>query len=665
MSAQVFPYCPLSEPDSFRILHLQPSSERSAQIYCKLEHTRLSRYDYDIIDPYTALSYVWGDSSDPRTIQVDGQPVAITRNLHDALECLRDDKRVLSMWADAICINQSDIPERNSQVKQMGRIYSSATHTVIFLDSSSRGLDVVLREFGQVVGDEPDISIEQLELVWSHFSHIMSQPWFRRVWILQELVLSKDPFVQCGTTRVRWNMFCSFGKIIGRLEGRFVESRSGEDSEEEVGGVAPPGSHIAQLRQQRNSKSWEERTPVDFPVLHDMSRTRDSYHWDTLGRARASDNTLSILVVSRRGYGASDPRDIIYAQVSLASKTVEDNPTNIEVDYSNSIARVYAEMSYHMLKGGIDTFTLLERRNIILHHLGLPSWVPDWSKSWDPTLRWHGSRRSIKGKPKMLDNLRFPSSRLVYLPNDKHALVMEVLLVGEIVQMGGAAGLTVDLPEEKSTTDYFEPGMTQDEIQILLDAWVWPRPDLRARAGDKSHLIDAGFGRMLLAWASAIGLPQESLLPQDDVPCIAEGLKKGLYAQLWQSKRILDRPFLLLALHYQFVISSDYDPLGHWNQFPLIATDRFCTIKCKYPHEGKEKPYQIIVVPETSQVGDMIANIELEDLRSLVVIRPIQLIGVESEALPPTYEVVGTCHSNADIKGTLAILSLSDLVALV
>ncbi|KAG4440146.1 hypothetical protein IFR05_004355 [Cadophora sp. M221] len=324
MSARLFSYSPLSEPDSFRILHLQPSSERSAPIHCKLEHTRLSRYDYDLIDPYTALSYVWGDASDPRTIHVDRQPFSITRNLHDALECLRDDKRVLSIWADAICINQSDIPERSSQVKQMGHIYSSATHTVIFLDSSSWDLDVVLREFGQVVGQEPVISVKQLELVWSHFSHVMSRPWFRRVWILQELVLSKDPFVQCGTTR------------------RFVKSRSGEDSEEEVGRVVPPGSHIAWLRQQRDSQPREGIIPIGFPVLNGMSRTRDSYHWDTHSRSRQSDNILSNLVVSRRGYEASDPRDIVYAQTGLASKRGEKSQTNTEVDYRKSIATVYA-----------------------------------------------------------------------------------------------------------------------------------------------------------------------------------------------------------------------------------------------------------------------------------------------------------------------------------
>lgn len=38
--------------------------------------------------------------------------------------------------------------------------------------------------------------------------HILARPWFARTWILQELVLSADPWIQIGETRVRWDLFC-------------------------------------------------------------------------------------------------------------------------------------------------------------------------------------------------------------------------------------------------------------------------------------------------------------------------------------------------------------------------------------------------------------------------------------------------------------------------
>ncbi|KAK0129275.1 hypothetical protein ONS95_001210 [Cadophora gregata] len=182
MSIPVFPYTPLSEPD--RILHVQPSPDLSPEIISNLEKTTLSKYDHDIHHPYTALSYVWGDASDQRIIRVDGQSFLVTKNLHDALECLRDDKKTLSIWVDAICINQFDVLERNQQVSQMGRIYSSASHTIIFLDSSSDDLDYVLLETERIAKENSE-PINAFLFGAGHllppFLRILAQPWFHRV----------------------------------------------------------------------------------------------------------------------------------------------------------------------------------------------------------------------------------------------------------------------------------------------------------------------------------------------------------------------------------------------------------------------------------------------------------------------------------------------------
>jgi len=37
---------------------------------------------------------------------------------------------------------------------------------------------------------------------------ILTRPWFTRTWVLQELVLSQDPWIQIGSTRIRWDRFC-------------------------------------------------------------------------------------------------------------------------------------------------------------------------------------------------------------------------------------------------------------------------------------------------------------------------------------------------------------------------------------------------------------------------------------------------------------------------
>lgn len=118
---------------------------------------------------YFALSYVWGDPKDSRTLLVNDVPFSVTKNLHDFLSMARDNPGLFGRryptthgrdeedetttgtttdispssaspspptfqwWTDAICINQTDIDEKNAQVPRMGAIYTSALRVWIWL----------------------------------------------------------------------------------------------------------------------------------------------------------------------------------------------------------------------------------------------------------------------------------------------------------------------------------------------------------------------------------------------------------------------------------------------------------------------------------------------------------------------------------------------------
>lgn len=649
-----FQYSPLSKPDSFRVLHLQPSTDPEAQIHCILEEKCLGDYDHDILSPYTALSYVWGDASNPRLIDVDGQDLAITRNLHDALVYLRNANKVLTVWADAVCIDQRNILERNAQVVEMGRIYSYATHTIIFLDSSSSELDVVLRDLPVIAKNVSETvrTTEPFNSARDSFARIMSRPWFLRVWILQELVLSKDPFVQCGLSRVRWTVFCRYGNILREHERRINKSHyGGEQSAKD----ASPLSIVA-------DGDWQEVSAPESPIsdvytlLNDMHRTRKNYNDEDSKPSRESNNTLSKLVISRRGYGATDPRDVIYAQLGLVSGSLA-NTTKLVVDYDKSIAKLYAEMTYFMISEGENTFKLLERRNVTPHHFNLPSWVPDWSKPDRPTPKIQS--RTPEARDMIV------GSNLVSLQQNMHALVLDVILVAEILQMGAAVGDGLGVPEICPSLHYFEPELNKHDLVHWVYDGIWPRPGLIGKLRDKTYFIDTGFRRMLHAWACSIGLPRKDLLPYDDILDIMKNFGHGPSFPLWYTQGLSERPFLLMALQYGFAKADQYSPLDYAFQAPPVTTDYFCTVKCIYPLDQKEDSYQILTVPETSRVGDIIANIDIWDSKNLVVIRPLKSSGMKREALPPLYEVVGFCHSNADIKGTSKLGEAPDKIALV
>lgn len=93
-----------------RILELLPGSFDDP-LHCRL---RVAAIESDPI--YDALSYMWGDLFSNGRIFLDGEAFPVTGSLEDALRHVRLRDSVRCLWADAVCINQSDVKERGNQV---------------------------------------------------------------------------------------------------------------------------------------------------------------------------------------------------------------------------------------------------------------------------------------------------------------------------------------------------------------------------------------------------------------------------------------------------------------------------------------------------------------------------------------------------------------------
>ncbi len=94
-----------------RLLVLGPR-QISENLRCRLIHATVCCEH----PQYRALSYSWDGIKATRPINVDGYDLYIGLNLIQALQHLRQSLQDTYLWFDAICINQDDIVERNSQV---------------------------------------------------------------------------------------------------------------------------------------------------------------------------------------------------------------------------------------------------------------------------------------------------------------------------------------------------------------------------------------------------------------------------------------------------------------------------------------------------------------------------------------------------------------------
>ena len=205
-----------------RLLTLQPGHDVS-KIECTISPVSLH-------DPpaYEALSYTWGDPECKSAIECNGASLSVTENLLAALYQIHYSSYRITLWIDAICVDQSSNREKNHQVRLMRNIYEAARRTLIWLGPSSadswRAMALVPRLLraknaqaaarderrffelnvkGQETYDLPYI----LDPAYPALAALLDRAWFSRVWIIQELAVSRDAVVLCGTWECSWNDF--------------------------------------------------------------------------------------------------------------------------------------------------------------------------------------------------------------------------------------------------------------------------------------------------------------------------------------------------------------------------------------------------------------------------------------------------------------------------
>ncbi|KAF5023773.1 hypothetical protein F66182_4166 [Fusarium sp. NRRL 66182] len=212
--------------NEIRILHLLPSEPSrcgKGDLECKTEVIPLSAS----VD-YETLSYVWGDQRHTTQITVDGKQVTITKTLESALKRLQLRDKSRCIWIDQLCINQKDNNEKANQVPLMRHIYSHTTQCIVWLGEIKPGtalsdaesaLDILrfMCDYGKQdlkpqppkclgYGDALRASVQALDSIC-----LGNNPWWQRVWTLQEAVLPSKSCILWGHLSIPWDVLVAAG----------------------------------------------------------------------------------------------------------------------------------------------------------------------------------------------------------------------------------------------------------------------------------------------------------------------------------------------------------------------------------------------------------------------------------------------------------------------
>ncbi|OCK75857.1 HET-domain-containing protein [Lepidopterella palustris CBS 459.81] len=264
--------------------------------------------------PYEALSWCWGKAKWTEPIQIkDGgrpQTLNVLPNLKKALVALRHKSKRRILWVDAICIDQNNPIEKSLQVPMMAHIYGNALRVLVWLGDgdlhSQRALNFVntkllrFREFDHL-REDPETAEK-----WESFIRLMRRPWFSRRWVIQEIAMAKEGIMQCGAHSIRWEDFADAVSLFIEMD-----KKTRRYSRTVIDTLAAP--HL-----------------VD--VISKLFQRTDSGE-----QQRAL--SLEYLVFNLSPFETTDPRDTVYALLSLAKDVLRQTDQRPELNEASPAIR--------------------------------------------------------------------------------------------------------------------------------------------------------------------------------------------------------------------------------------------------------------------------------------------------------------------------------------
>lgn len=359
-------YSPLPDDRAIRLLVIEPGASGDDL------RTRLQVVSLRDAPRYEALSYTWGAHGDKVELACSSTWVPVPRNLVTALKRLRLPDKPRHVWADAICINQEDLPERGQQVSIMRHIFHTASRVVVWVGEDASGcaaaafktICTIVRAWtppgeklryasydlafesmpaGELEALQRSVSAEDWKALQVFFESI----YFRRFWVIQELALSQSAVVTWGDHHIAW-------PLVGICAAWLLTK--GWNFRVEAPITAAYNAFMIYVLPIAQNSSISVFSKLDFSVALGM--------------------TVDI-------FDSTDPRDRIYALLGMPF--AGNDPTStllVKPEYTESVLSVYTRATRRILEQDRHLRILSSVQHGSEISPDGPSWVPRWNEPY-------------------------------------------------------------------------------------------------------------------------------------------------------------------------------------------------------------------------------------------------------------------------------------------
>ncbi|MCJ1296179.1 hypothetical protein MMC34_007745 [Xylographa carneopallida] len=337
------------------------------------------------VPTHAVIVVVLDTIADGALATVEGETL-ITEHLAQALQQRRHASQPTTLWADQVCIDQQNIPERGAQVRIMNVIFEKAHRVHCWLGLEPFGVsdgmaawkklkDIVLyveqcfKAAGPSLRNDVDDPSEFINIydsailgpygdiadiqTWEAILLLFRNSWWHRAWIMPEISGQKELYILFhGSLLGMWNMCLALYLVLARLGNEVLEGHCFTIYLEFFELLVS-----AQLRAQNLIKVAAMRNmTAGGPLM------------------------LQMFLQAARESLATNPRDKVYVAIACMND-VHDNLLLVP-DYSLSIRTVYGRVVEYMNRAlnnlGIISLAQPSSPELLTD---LPSWMPDWRTS--------------------------------------------------------------------------------------------------------------------------------------------------------------------------------------------------------------------------------------------------------------------------------------------
>jgi hypothetical protein len=428
---------------------------------CTMVHVELEK-----APSFETMSYTWGeDQEEPfeHVIIIDNQTLSIPKSAYDVLKQQVSMWRTKLIWIDFICINQKSTDDRNQQVYRMKDIYQAASRTIICLGTApdakeAMGLFVTLLNLAsikplsqaQFLGHR---SVNDDNPKWIAMNRMLNHRYWSRVWIVQEVAVSRKVHINYG--QYWWN-WTHFGSVVSSL----MSNDNGL------------------LQQVDLKEGWSTPSFYGISKVFSVNSVRNEFQ-------QGKRLPLSKIIIGFGSSQASKPQDFVFGFWGLSSaQSRNELIPNVNI----KVRDVFRDVLIHSLlvEEKEDKFQLLTCAGVnrVQPKDPLwPSWVPDFATISKLAYPPHplSERESYKAS---YDTV----SKIVHTPGS-YTLAISGIFIDEI------KAIACTSPDYKSIASFRGLGDwgSEQERQVGRQQLLWAKRFREAEELASAHISDTYF----------------------------------------------------------------------------------------------------------------------------------------------------------------------------